>query len=270
MIRIIFCDLDDTLLQPKTKELSDQDRDAVIHWIETGHLFVLATARHHTFLKQVTSQLEQYDFDCVGWNGAEIYMNRKVIRQYPFSQQSLYCLIKELEEYSDFLKVTNLNNEMLLRNYDVYKDILLSDDIVLSMSLKDYLNANANLPITHINYVFDSFEKTNEFYQKYIQSETIQYYQLNCKRTSMTSYDITAHQATKERGIQTYAELKKVPLSQIAVIGDSLNDIGMMRLTSHSFCMNHGDVKAKENASYIVNSVEEAITYLLEKEKTSG
>ncbi|MBM6798716.1 HAD hydrolase family protein, partial [Coprobacillus cateniformis] len=80
MVKVIFCDLDDTLLQPKTKEITYQDQQSIKRWLDSGHLFVLATARHHSFLNNISDKFHEFDFDCIGWNGAEIYMNHKVTK----------------------------------------------------------------------------------------------------------------------------------------------------------------------------------------------
>ena len=82
MDKVIFCDLDDTLLRPETKEILNEDVQAIQYWIAKKNSFVLCTARHHTFLNNITQKLKQYDFDCIGWNGAEIYMeNYHLIQQ---------------------------------------------------------------------------------------------------------------------------------------------------------------------------------------------
>lgn len=51
----------------------------------------------------------------------------------------------------------------------------------------------------------------------------------SCKITSEFSYDINVKDATKEMGIQSYLKLNRIPIDQIASIGDSLNDIGMFK-----------------------------------------
>lgn len=54
-------------------------------------------------------------------------------------------------------------------------------------------------------------------------------------------------------------------MGPLAGIGDSQNDIGMMKLVQNSFCMTHGDKKAQRAAARIVDSVSAAIEYLLEE-----
>ena len=45
--------------------------------------------------------------------------------------------------------------------------------------------------------------------------------------------------ATKEKGIQAYLEYNNIPITDASVIGDSQNDIGMMKLVKKSFyCVN--------------------------------
>ena len=57
MDKIIFCDLDDTLLRPETKEILNEDIQAIQYWIAKKNSFVLCTARHHTFLNNITQKL---------------------------------------------------------------------------------------------------------------------------------------------------------------------------------------------------------------------
>lgn len=68
--------------------------------------------------------------------------------------------------------------------------------------------------------------------------------------------------ATKEQGIQTYLEINSIPIENAAVIGDSINDIGMMKLLQNSFCMIHGDSQAKKVTKRIVRLIIEAIECL--------
>ena len=65
MIKVIFCDLDDTLLTPKKKDVKITDIEAIRRWLERGNQFVIATARHHTFLNKITDKMEDFDFDYI-------------------------------------------------------------------------------------------------------------------------------------------------------------------------------------------------------------
>lgn len=267
MVKIIFCDLDDTLLQPKTKDITYQDQQSIKRWLKCGHIFALATARHHSFLNNITDKLCDYDFDCIGWNGAEIYMNHEVVRLYPFSSYELNELYQKMSKYKSMLKVTNTENMYIFGEIGSYPYQLFCNEQnknqkIYPYPLEEYLR-NEKYPIIHINYIFTTPQEAFQFSKAY--HNVFQDSLLQCQVTSPTSFDITMPIATKEQGIQTYLEINDIPIEDVAVIGDSQNDIGMMKLVQNSFCMTHGDKKAQRAAARIVDSVSAAIEYLLEE-----
>lgn len=268
MVKVIFCDLDDTLLQPKTKEITYQDQQSIKRWLDSGHLFVLATARHHSFLNNISDKFHEFDFDCIGWNGAEIYMNHKVTKLYPFSSYELEALYQKLKSYQAMLKVTNIENMYIFGVIDSYAYHLFNSEIkhqcIYPYSINEYLR-NKNKPIVHVNYIFQTAQQAQYFIKDYQQLFKEDF--LQCKVTSPTSFDLTMPNATKEKGIQAYLEYNNIPITDAAVIGDSQNDIGMMQLVQKSFCMQHGHPKAKKVAYKVVCSVSEAIECLEGDEK---
>lgn len=270
MVKVIFCDLDDTLLQPKTKEITYQDQQSIKRWLDSGHLFVLATARHHSFLNNISDKFHDFDFDCIGWNGAEIYMNHKVIKLYPFSSYQLKELYQKLSSYQSMLKVTNIENMYIFGEVGSYAYHLFDSEIqqqkIYPYSINEYLRYQ-NKPIVHVNYIFPTVQQAQSFSRDYHQIFKEDF--LQCKITSPTSFDITMPDATKEKGIETYLEINNIPITEAAVIGDSQNDIGMMKLVKKSFCMIHGHPAAKKAAYKVVGSVSEAIDFLWKEMKMS-
>ena len=262
MIKIIFCDLDDTLLTPITKEIKNEDIESINHWIKSGNLFVIATARHHSFLNNITNNKYHFDFDCVGWNGAEIYYQSKVTEISPFKKPQFLCLYENMKEYKKYIKVTNEKNEYIYENQDSYaKEIFIKESSQLkNVKLHDYLKYS-DLSITHVNYIFPNKQLHLKFHEDY-NEKMINFDDYNCRVTSDLSYDITVKKASKEEGIKRYLKLFKIQEDQIATIGDSLNDIGMFKLAKQSFCMENGNKEAKKIAKYTVKSVSEAISIL--------
>lgn len=53
--------------------------------------------------------------------------------------------------------------------------------------------------------------------------------------------------------------------NEIACIGDSYNDIPMFQLTKHSFAMSHAAEEVKMHATHLVESVSDAISFILEE-----
>ncbi len=268
MIKVIFCDLDDTLLTPITKEISNEDIEAIHRWLSQGNDFVIATARHHSFLRKTTHVMD--DFDCIGWNGAEIYLKHKTVQLLPFQNEQVLEIYENMKQYKTYAKVTNIHNEYIFGSMDFYNKDIFQDEFctILNKDIDHYLNRNS-LPIVHINYIFPTTQLHYQFYKDYQNNKNINKQLYSCKITSKFSFDITVKQATKEDGIQTYLQYIDIPIHQIATIGDSLNDIGMFKLTKYSFCMSHGHEEAKKKANYVVKSVSEAIR-ILERKNNYG
>lgn len=266
MVKIIFCDLDGTLFMPGTTDVSDQDVEAIDRWIQNGNHFVIATARNHHFLNMVTPKLKKYDFDCIGWSGASLYINHKTEKLYPFSIEEFSEIYNSLYEYRDYLKVTNICNEYIYGKPHSYVSELFQDDPTpfLEVNIDQYIS-NDYPPIIHLCYVFPNSQIYNQFYKDYYQIFNDEQYQLKIQNEQC--FDITHIEAAKEYGIKEY--LKRVNMSdcEFAVIGDSLNDVGMFHITPWSFCMKHGFIGAQKEANYIVHTVSEVIEFLENNEK---
>ena len=59
-------------------------------------------------------------------------------------------------------------------------------------------------------------------------------------------------------------ELKGYAPTEVAVIGDSMNDISMLQAVPYSYAMSHADDIVIHAAHYVVHSVKEAIDQVLE------
>ena len=74
---------------------------------------------------------------------------------------------------------------------------------------------------------------------------------------------------SKGNALLELMELKGYKPTEVAVIGDSMNDITMLQVTPYSFAMSHSDKIVKESSHYIVKSVAEAIEIVLKINKES-
>ena len=71
--------------------------------------------------------------------------------------------------------------------------------------------------------------------------------------------NIVPNHVSKRRAIETICEKYNVNLDEIATMGDSPNDICMLKNIKCSFVMEKGLDEVKKNATYVVNSVKEGI-----------
>ena len=59
-------------------------------------------------------------------------------------------------------------------------------------------------------------------------------------------------------------EKEKLTRDEVAFIGDSYNDLSGFEVCEYSFAMSHADDKIKSKAKYVVESVAEAVTKVVE------
>ena len=77
---------------------------------------------------------------------------------------------------------------------------------------------------------------------------------------------------SKGQALLELMELKGYEPTEVACIGDSMNDITMLQATPFSFAMRHSDDIVKESSHYVVKTVAEAIEMVLKynRGETSG
>lgn len=62
---------------------------------------------------------------------------------------------------------------------------------------------------------------------------------------------------SKGTGIKELMELEYIDLDDVYVVGDSMNDMDMFRLATHSICMGNGDDRIKAVAEYVTTDIRE-------------
>ncbi|MDP3441916.1 MAG: HAD hydrolase family protein, partial [Ignavibacteria bacterium] len=75
---------------------------------------------------------------------------------------------------------------------------------------------------------------------------------------------------SKGNALLELMELKGYKPTEVAVIGDSMNDLTMLQVTPYSFAMSHSDAIIKESSHYVVKSVADAIDMVLKINKESN
>ncbi|MPM33307.1 hypothetical protein SDC9_79880 [bioreactor metagenome] len=71
--------------------------------------------------------------------------------------------------------------------------------------------------------------------------------------------NIVPNHVSKRHGIEHICEKYNINLNEVATMGDSPNDICMLKDIKYSFAMDKSNKDVKESASYIVSSVRDGI-----------
>lgn len=255
MIRILAIDIDGTLLNSNSA-LETKTIEALRELEEIGVRIVLNSGRVFSSVLYYANQISKNPV-IIANNGAILGTDyENIIKSYPLEDDvvnRLYYLSKEHEldfhfydldtYYSDTFNEVKLKH--LLKNPNVYGDYSVN----LSISdnpLKDLRDKNHKAYKFQINGVSEDDEIV-----KIIKDE------FNDKLYFTSSVngvvEIMTKNVSKLETLKEFARITGLKTSNIAAIGDGLNDYEMLSGSEISFAMGNGKDELKEIANYVVS-----------------
>ena len=278
MIRLFVSDIDGTLVNERS-EFEKETIDAIRRFQNNGGIFMIATGRNSWEVDQITSEVDDVVINCV--NGALLCLeNGDVILSESIDHQvvkdiSEYCLKNDiLVEFHGFDYTYTMYDEKTFKErsdrhfrksykketvdefyqlifcqgtmvYDIPIEEILSHEIAKIEVLyindedKDILIRECNKQLERCNYSADSF---------------------------MSNIEITSEKADKGLAIRHYCQLMGIDEDEVAVIGDSGNDVAMLKRFRNSYAMANADEETKKAANFTALSNRElAVAKLLDQ-----
>lgn len=275
MIKILFSDLDGTLLKENeehTSGISKENRAAIKQLRDHNIQFAIATGRSVNFLENFFGK--DFRYDTVAMAGAMVRVQDKIIYQSEFDHDETLALLDLLEKsgyHYESIGVTHDNvyifqdetkacERRYTQNPNPFKDHKAVHPLSLFQYMSDYHNPILNCLFVH----FQDPMYVNNYQQMLSQRFLNQYAFI---RNSPKSIIIAKDGANKGSGIFRACQALNIALQDVACVGDSENDIEMFEMIPMSFCMSHAPTYVKSKAKYIVDSVHECIEIILEHNK---
>lgn len=264
-MKYLFSDLDGTLLYDlpnKTYGIFPHD----IKKIQEENVRIVFCSGRGCICGQYLNQFLEMKCDMIGFNGAQLMINNKIISLDLIPKTYLIQAINLVND-----KFPNLTNPFFM-NWDC-RYVLEKDDIEAKTLLSRHI-----LP----GQPEDVIEKTNlnEFIEPINEVPKIQFYvydpkdtqriadclnsflgdKLNFMKTNDHMIEGMLYGTSKAKGILRYIEYQKIDIKDCYAIGDAMNDVEMLELLyDHSFTLEHASKEVKKIPKYIVKSVSEAI-----------
>ena len=281
MIKLIATDLDGTLFYPKRRLTltTKANKEFLRDFYKAGGKVVLVTGRSFHLASKVEKKVG-IPISIVGCNGAFVYEDGKFIIENPLDNNSLINFYNEIKnkygvtvwmvfDNTDKLKitvhvggkVTKLGARIGNRLQFSYKENFIAGE----KKFVDCLTSNVNyklMPVFGITNI--SYKRTKDAYialkAKYSDKFTIV--------ASKNAMEITAPNINKANVLKEYIKMLGINEDEVAVIGDSENDLVMFDGFKNSFVMSHAQDEIKERANTVVDSVSDLRKYLLNDDKT--
>ncbi|MCH1623979.1 HAD family hydrolase [Ferdinandcohnia quinoae] len=256
MIKLIVSDLDGTLLQ-EDNTVKQDDRESLKEALQDGFQISIATGRMDIEIQEVLKSIGER-FHRISQNGA---FTSTVDNQAIFSKTFDPSLARKI-----YNKVRPLNVITLLCNYDTnfteenneYVEGIqkrMFHPIVIDPKLTDKFESIMPSKITLLGFENDIIKIYEELAAEH--GEEIDIY-ISEKQV----LDIMPKKISKGNALSKLLDYLEIKEEEIACIGDSFNDIPMFKLTPYSYVISHAHDSVKKEASFVVNSVSDAVAQI--------
>lgn len=246
-IKAIFCDFDWTLFDHKIRDFNKLGVKGLNIVHDNNIKLIINSARTYYSLKGLNT-FNSIPFDgCVISNGGACIIDNKII----------YALYIEDNIKNEIVAFLNNNHYSynLICLYDTYINDI-NKDIVNEFYQQFYepypinISKYKNEPVLSIQ-IF-CYEKDDNIIKSFADK-----YHLYFNRFSKNNIELTSHEFYKSKGVDAIFDYLKLNKDNALAFGDDTNDISMFKKVKYSVCLGNGNIKAKENAYYVTDNIED-------------
>ena len=263
MIKLFACDLDGTLIRWFDEEnglFTNEDINAIQNLQKSPMHFLVNTSRQIHFLDHLMIP-ELMHLDTIAGAGSTIRLNDEIVVHHVFEKDEIQQLISYFKDidYCQLLAVTNKKNMISTNHNNSRYQRLQNDEIdrefghLSPINLQDYSFAEDE--VINFFYVNTDLDDNLEFYHQ-LRDDLGQFEIIRCSSEAM---QITKLHVNKKNALLQVMEQLQLNSDEVAVIGDSYNDLFLFEEFEHSFVMSHASEEIKKYAKYQVDSVAAAI-----------
>jgi Cof subfamily protein (haloacid dehalogenase superfamily) len=254
MIKLWVSDLDGTLLDHH-KQVSIREQ-AALRWLEAHDIsYVLASGRMRTEMIHVMSGMNALPV-CISQNGAFIHLANQQLYKSHFFDPSLVRQVYASTESPTIVRLLCSGEANYIRELTPASDLIQARMFEPFRIVADRDTAvMQSLPVCKLSY-FGDMEELLLIKHKLDQNFSSQVTQFVSDKDCL---DIMPFGVSKGSALLDLLDLLAISPDEVACIGDSFNDISMFEVTPHSFAMIHSHDDVKKTATYVVQSVAEAI-----------
>lgn len=275
MIRILFFDLDGTLLMPDHYTVSPRTREALRTVRQAGVMLAVATGRCQAILPEAIQSLP-FDY-LITSNGADVTQagtDRRILRREIAPEDALLAW-KILAPYGMFLewfidrriavdgKASSLIGQLSLPDW--HRDYFGKEAYPILKSVEDYIQRGAP-GLEKLNLLRCDPVKRAEAWEKLERTGRF------TLATSLgTNMEVNAKDCSKGSSIEALLQSLHIPKEESAAFGDGGNDVEMLQAVGTGVAMGNALDRVKEQADAVtLSNGEEGVAEWIERALLSG
>lgn len=265
--KLALLDLDGTLLN-KTGNIPDKHLEVLKKYTDNGGKIVICTGRWPVSAKFFNSKVQEYtgvknDY-MISLNGAIIsdsntnkvyfskYINEDVFKK--------LLLVREKFKVAMWIYSKSGIESKIIHTYQIpFKKIISKFNYGKVVSHDSYVNNAQALKVLFIHWDKKRIEKAFEWLNKYFSNY------LTISKTSSNNLEITAYKTSKGEALEKISELMNIPKNEIAVFGDSGNDISMFEKAGLKISIGEKNQDLLDVANNFVSKKEGGFATAIEK-----
>ncbi len=258
MIKLIALDLDDTVLT-SDRNVADSTIAAVHKAKEAGIQIVVSTGRNYSNAKHIIDKLGVCEIVSV-CNGALILDQKtgRVIYRNSIRKQDMREILPLLENPKLFFQLyigsENYRDRRLDKLYHQYFPKRADSDRIAHIlpDIRDFLLHPRPDADTCVDKVFAFCPDTTILSR--IRSQIAQKQTVHLTSSNEKNFEITNQGVTKALGMERLCSYLQIQREEILAIGDSENDLDMLRFAGIGVAMGNAAESVKESADYVTSS----------------
>lgn len=246
--KIIFCDIDGTILSPKTNLISDNTFSAIKKAQANGHLVFVNSGRT---IAEIEKEISRVGFDgYVCGCGTYISYHNSVLFHNTLPKEMIPELIRDLKTYKAEAILEGVNAIYFDRNTQHPKLRKLIDWHINKNEINIQDFQASDISVDKFCMWYDTKESFDRFYEKYKD-----YFEFIHRRKNF--YEVVPKECSKATGIEFLLNYLNISHENTYALGDGPNDLPMLTYVKHSIAMGNCDPEIRNLVSFITGDVDE-------------
>lgn len=244
--KIIFFDIDGTILSHRTFLISASTKAAIKQARDNGHLTFINTGRT---IAEIDHTITDVGFDgFVCGCGTSISYHGNILLQTTLPSDTILQIIKDLREFnieavlegSEAIYFDSNSNSPIIKH-------LRDSQLIHNFNLQSW--DSPNISIDKFCIWPNTEEGSAKFYEKYKDS-------FDFIDREHRLYEVVPKNYSKASGIEFLLSYLHIPHENTYALGDGPNDLSMLEYTQHSIAMGNAPEEIKNIVSYVTEDVD--------------
>lgn len=246
--KIIFFDIDGTLIGEESHVMLESTKKAIRKARENGHICIINTGRTKKLVGKDITDLVDFDGYIYGCGTMVTYHDEELMHQ-TFSKEMARRIIDALHKYRIDAILEGKEND--------YHDEL---DKIYTDSFREFVKLFRNKEYGSFEEAVGHFDKFYAYVDDVAKMQAFQREfegELDFVDREYGYFEIMPTGYSKASGIDYLVQSLNIPIENTVAIGDSPNDLSMLEHAKTAIVMGNAPDKMKEIADYVTTHVDE-------------